>query len=116
MCILTNQYFFVQFVPYKERGLDKYNDYVFRGRNIMGAIVGIHHFNKEPISDEHIYRLMKSFQKYPSDDIDIWNHTDIFFGCHNQWITPQSIEEQMLYHDYERQLVITADAIIDNSE
>lgn len=116
MCILSNQYFFVQFVPYKERQLDKYNDYVFRGRNIMGAIVGIHHFNKEPISDEHIYRLMKSFQKYPSDDIDIWNHTDIFFGCHNQWITPQSIGEQMPYHDYERQLVITADAIIDNRE
>src|SRR5690625_6942178 len=80
----------------------------------MRAIVGIHHFNKEPISDEHIYRLMKSFQKYPSDDIDIWNHTDIFFGCHNQWITPQSIGEKMPYHDYERQLDITADAIIEN--
>src|SRR5690625_5774562 len=82
----------------------------------MRAIVGIHHFNKEPISDEHIYRLMKSFQKYPSDDIDIWNHTDIFFGCHNQWITPQSIGEQMPKQDHDRQLVITADAIINKRE
>ncbi len=82
----------------------------------MGAIVGIHHFNKEPISDEHIYRLMKPLRKYPANDIDVWKHADIFLGCHNQWITPESIGEQMPYRDYKRQLVITADAIIDNRE
>lgn len=82
----------------------------------MSAIVGIHHFNKEQISDEQIFRLMESFQKYPADNIDVWNHNDIFFGCHNQWITPESIGEQLPYNDYERQLVITADAIIDNRD
>lgn len=82
----------------------------------MGAIVGIHHHNKEPIPGEYISRLMESLQKYSADATDVWNHPNIFFGCHNQWITPESIGEQLPYHDHVRQLVITADAIIDNRE
>lgn len=82
----------------------------------MSAIFGIQHFNKEPISDEHIYRLMKPFQKYPADNIDIWKHTDVFLGCHHQWISTESIGEELPYRDYERKLVITADAMIDNRE
>ena len=41
---------------------------------------------------------------------------NVFFGCHAQWITPESIGEPFPYYDYERQLTITADAIIDNRE
>lgn len=82
----------------------------------MSAIVGIHHLNKEPISDEHIHRLMKSLQKYPADAVDVWKHKDIFLGCHAQWVTPESIGEQLPFYDYERQLAITADAMIDNRE
>ena len=39
---------------------------------------------------------------------------NVFFGCHAQWITPESVGEQLPFYDYERQLAITADAIIDN--
>lgn len=39
-----------------------------------------------------------------------------FLGAHMKWITPQSINEQLPYYDYEKQLVITADAIIDNRD
>lgn len=37
-----------------------------------------------------------------------------FLGSHAKWITSESINEQLPYYDYETQLVITADAIIDN--
>ncbi|MBL1704138.1 asparagine synthetase B, partial [Klebsiella pneumoniae] len=37
-----------------------------------------------------------------------------FFGCHAQWITPESIGEQLPYYDVKSKLIITADAIIDN--
>ena len=82
----------------------------------MSAITGILHFNDEPISIEHGTRLMKDLQKYPADYVQIWHKDNVFLGCHAQWITPESIGEQLPFYDYERQLAITADAIIDNRD
>lgn len=82
----------------------------------MSAITGIFHFNDEPVSIEHGKELMKALQIYPADDVQAWFKENIFLGCHAQWITPESIGEKLPYYDYERQLVITADAIIDNRE
>jgi len=80
----------------------------------MSAITGLINFTKEPINSEYITCLMDSFKQYPSDAIDIWKKDNVFLGCHAQWITPESVGEVVPYYDYERQLVITADAIIDN--
>lgn len=80
----------------------------------MSAITGIYHFNDEPISPEHSSGLMKSLQKYPADNVQTWHKDNVFLGCHAQWITPESIGEQLPFYDYEKQLAITADAIIDN--
>ncbi|MDP4083157.1 MAG: asparagine synthase-related protein [Bacillota bacterium] len=82
----------------------------------MSAIAGIYHLNDEPINLEHGRSLMKALEKFPADDIQVWNNEQVFFGCHAQWITPESIGEQLPYYDYEKQLAITADAIIDNRE
>ncbi|HDX9578200.1 TPA: lasso peptide isopeptide bond-forming cyclase [Bacillus pseudomycoides] len=82
----------------------------------MSAITGIFHFNDGPISIEHGRELMKGLQKYPADDVQIWHKDHIFLGCHAQWITPESIGEQLPFYDSERKLAITADAIIDNRE
>lgn len=82
----------------------------------MSAITGILHFNDEPISIEHITRVMNDLQKYPADDVQIWHKNNVFLGCHAQWITPESIGEQLPFYDYERKLSITADAIIDNRD
>ncbi|PFM12619.1 asparagine synthetase B [Bacillus cereus] len=80
----------------------------------MSAITGIIHFNNEPISIEQGTRLMSELQKYPADDIQIWHKENAFLGCHAQWITPESVGEQLPFYNYEKQLAITADAIIDN--
>ncbi|PEB52130.1 asparagine synthetase B [Bacillus pseudomycoides] len=80
----------------------------------MSAITGIIHFNEESISIEHGTRLMNHLQKYPADDVQIWHKNNAFLGCHAQWITPQSVGEQLPFYNYEKQLAITADAIIDN--
>ncbi|MFC3884757.1 lasso peptide isopeptide bond-forming cyclase [Bacillus songklensis] len=82
----------------------------------MSAITGIFHFNEEPVLIEHGQGLMRALQKYPADDIQTWHKENIFLGCHAQWITPESVGEQLPYYDYERQLAITADAIIDNRD
>lgn len=80
----------------------------------MSAIAGLYHFNQEPINLQHGDLLMKSFRKFPADSIQNWNDENIFLGCHNQWITPESVNETLPFYDYARQLAITADAIIDN--
>lgn len=82
----------------------------------MSAITGIIHFNNEPVSIEHGTRLMSDLQKYPADDIQIWHKENAFLGCHAQWITPESVGEQLPFYNYEKQLAITADAIIDNRD
>lgn len=82
----------------------------------MSAIVGIYHFNEEPVSLEHGLNLMQTMQKFPADDVQIWHKERVFLGCHAQWITPESVGERNPYYDSERQLVITADAIIDNRD
>ncbi|SCV21247.1 Asparagine synthase (Glutamine-hydrolyzing) [Bacillus cereus] len=82
----------------------------------MSAITGIIHFNNEPISIEQGTRLMSELQKYPADDIQIWHKENAFLGCHAQWITPESVGEQLPFYNYEKQLAITADAIIDNRD
>lgn len=82
----------------------------------MSAIAGIYHFNKEPISLDHSVGIMKALEHFPANDIQTLQKESIFLGCHAQWITPESIGEQLPYYDYERQLAITADAIIDNRD
>lgn len=82
----------------------------------MSAIVGIWNFNKQPVSHEHSGLMMQALQKFPADDIQVWHKENIFLGCHAQWITPESVGEQQPFYDYDRQLAITADAIIDNRD
>jgi asparagine synthase (glutamine-hydrolysing) len=80
----------------------------------MSAITGIYHLNEEPINIQYGRDLMRALQKYPADNIQTWHSDKIFLGCHAQWITPESVGEQLPFYDYERQCAITSDAIIDN--
>jgi asparagine synthase (glutamine-hydrolysing) len=82
----------------------------------MSAIAGIYHLNNEPINLEHGNRIMKALEKFPADDVQVWNNDKVFLGCHAQWITPESLGEKLPYYDHERRLAITADAIIDNRD
>ncbi|MFI8493480.1 lasso peptide isopeptide bond-forming cyclase [Peribacillus butanolivorans] len=82
----------------------------------MSAITGIYHLNEEPVNLKQCRNLMTGLQKYPADSIQIWHSDKVFLGCHAQWITPESVGEQLPFYDFERRCTITADAIIDNRE
>lgn len=82
----------------------------------MSAIAGIIHFNNEPIDNEQCRNVMKVLEQFPSDHIHLWQKDQTFLGCHAQWITPESIGEELPFYDNQNQLAITADAIIDNRE
>lgn len=83
------------------------------GEDIMSAIAGI--YDQKEVVPRHVGNLMmQALRKFPADDIQTWNKDHVFLGCHAQWITPESIGEPLPFYDYERQLAITADAMIDN--
>ncbi|MDW0116269.1 asparagine synthase-related protein [Sporosarcina thermotolerans] len=80
----------------------------------MSAIAGIYQLNGEPVKIEYGHDVMKVLRRYPADKVQTWHSDNVFLGCHAQWITPESVGEQLPFYDYERQCAITADAIIDN--
>jgi asparagine synthase (glutamine-hydrolysing) len=82
---------------------------------MMSAIAGIYYL-KESIPNNLGQQMMQALEKFPADDVQLWNKKNVFLGCHAQWITPESIGEQLPFYDYDRQLVITSDAMIDNRE
>lgn len=82
----------------------------------MSAIAGVVQLNNEPVNPQYGEILMKSLQRFPADCIEIWRDENTFFGCHAQWITNESVNEQLPFYDYPSQMTITADAIIDNRE
>ncbi|MBY6088347.1 asparagine synthase-related protein [Priestia flexa] len=82
----------------------------------MSAIAGIYHRNNDLISQESVMSLLECLSPYQADDTRSWKKDNVALISHTQWITPESVGEQLPYYDYEKQLAITADAIIDNRE
>ncbi|MDT9726094.1 asparagine synthetase B [Xylanibacillus composti] len=80
----------------------------------MTAIVGLYHDHSQPVDPEYGARMMRALEAYPADRTDSWVSGPIFFGCHTQWITPESCREQLPFYDPQEGLAITADAIVDN--
>lgn len=80
----------------------------------MSAIAGIYHLQHELLDPKLGPALMQQMEHYPADISRGWQEGGVFLGCLTQWITPQSLHEQLPYYDGERRLAITADAIIDN--
>ncbi|WP_419876417.1 lasso peptide isopeptide bond-forming cyclase [Candidatus Pristimantibacillus sp. PTI5] len=80
----------------------------------MSAIAGVLQTDNGSNAWKQGSVLMEALSHYPCDTAQAWHEDDIFLGCHNQWITPESIGEHNPFFDKERGLVITADAIIDN--
>jgi len=80
----------------------------------MSAIAGIYEPEQGNSILEQGNRLMRSLSAFPCDASHGWHNGAVFLGCHNQWITPESVGESNPRFDTELNLSITADAIIDN--
>jgi asparagine synthase (glutamine-hydrolysing) len=82
----------------------------------MGAICGIVNTADGTVSLEQGNSMLDELRIYKLDDISDIFVGNAFFGCGIQYITPQSLNEALPFHDKEAGLAITADAIIDNRE
>lgn len=84
----------------------------------MSVIAGVVN-HLEPSFDsvrESGVRLMQALQVFPSDYMNFWHRESVFLGCLGQNITPESRLEKLPFYYKERQLALTADAILDNRE
>lgn len=81
----------------------------------MSAIAAIFDCYQDPISDEEQRELLHKIP-YHADTVHVWSKQGVFFSCHNQWITPESMDSVIPYFDTVRQLAITADVIVDNRD
>ncbi|WP_054939086.1 asparagine synthase-related protein [Paenibacillus ihuae] len=79
----------------------------------MSVITGILNFHNDSAHEEG-RNMIQALEQYPSDDTGTWSDQRIFLGCAARWITPESVNQPLPFYDIRHQLVITADAIIDN--
>lgn len=82
----------------------------------MSAIAGIVQRSGFSPDDRQLERMMQALERYPADDRRTWRAEHAAFGCHAQWITPESRGEQLPYYCERTGWAITADAILDNRE
>ena len=80
----------------------------------MSAICGIVYKTGQMISTHLAASIMAGFDQFSFDKTGTWQDGFVFFGCRLQWVTPESEWEQLPYADARANLLITADAIIDN--
>lgn len=81
----------------------------------MSAICGIYRKNKN-IDLTEADAVTNELGKYTFDKTGAYSEESIFLGCHLKQVTPESLNEILPYQDVEGNLVITADAIIDNRQ
>lgn len=80
----------------------------------MSAICGIYYYDGRQVLPDTGASMMREMGIYLADATGTWQKEEVFLGCHAQYITPESVEEILPFHDEHSGLTITADAIIDN--
>ncbi len=82
----------------------------------MSGIVGIYNLNGRPVERTEIQRMLGSIAHRGPDGSGIWTDGPVGLGHRMLWTTPESLQEKLPLTSKSGDLVITADARIDNRE
>jgi asparagine synthase (glutamine-hydrolysing) len=82
----------------------------------MSGIVGIYHRGGCPVSVRDLEQMLHTLAHRGPDGTRHWQGNGIALGHCMLWTTPESLKEELPYHDRDADLVITADARLDNRE
>ena len=82
----------------------------------MSAIAGIYHLNGELVEHEHLNNMIDALAHRGVDNRGIWLESVVGFGHRMLWTTPESLSETLPFANETQELVITADARIDNRQ
>jgi len=80
----------------------------------LSVICGFLSFSSDKSPEIFGKQMMSALESIPVDRVE-YLHTDrIFLSCHHQYVTPESVNEILPYHDSEADIYLVANAIIDN--
>jgi asparagine synthase (glutamine-hydrolysing) len=80
----------------------------------MSGIAGFYHFGQESVDPEYLTKMLASLYHRGPDKQGVWHDQNIGFVSLLLQTTPESISEELPFYDSEAEIVITADARIDN--
>ncbi len=82
----------------------------------MSGIMGIYDLNSHPVNHQHLEKMVEILAHRGPDHADIWVEEFVGFGHRMLWTTPESLIEKLPLINQAGNLVITADARIDNRD
>ncbi|MEA5598344.1 lasso peptide isopeptide bond-forming cyclase [Rivularia sp. UHCC 0363] len=82
----------------------------------MSGIVGINYLDGRPVDRENLTKMVDILAHRGPDGADIWVDGCVGFGHRMLWTTPESLIENLPLVNQRGDLVITADARIDNRD
>ena len=82
----------------------------------MSGICGIVRFDGKKVKKEEIQKMLDTMKNRGSDTEGLWIDGNVGFGHKMLWITPESLHENQPLVSKDENLIIIADARIDNRE
>ncbi|MBU7581637.1 MAG: lasso peptide isopeptide bond-forming cyclase [Nostoc sp. TH1S01] len=82
----------------------------------MSGILGIYYLDARPVEPESIRQMVDILAHRGPDGADVWYGGSVGLGHRMLWTTPESLLEKLPLVDRTGNLVITADARIDNRD
>jgi asparagine synthase (glutamine-hydrolysing) len=82
----------------------------------MSAIVGLYNIDGKPANHTDVTRMLDSLAHRGSDRTGLWSEGAIGLGHRMLWTTPESLHEKLPLVSQTGDLVLTADARIDNRD
>jgi asparagine synthase (glutamine-hydrolysing) len=82
----------------------------------MSAIFGFYHLDGRPASREDLERMSLSLAHRGSDSAGLWNEGAVGLGNRLLWTTPESLHERLPLTSEDGDVILTADARIDNRD
>ena len=83
-------------------------------RECVSAIVGIYYFDGRPIDHLNLEEMMARVAHRGADAVGVWGQGEIGLGNRLLWTTPESLKEKLPRLNQAGELVLTADARLDN--
>ena len=82
----------------------------------MSGIVGIYNLDGRPVEQTDLQRMLDSIAHRGPDGSGVWTDGPVGLGHRMLWTTPESLHEKLPLTNKSGDLVITADARIDNRD
>ena len=82
----------------------------------MSGIAGIYFFGGRPVLPNQLASMLGTLAHRGRDRSGSWNEGSVGFGHRMLWTTPESLTEKLPLQNETKDVVITADARIDNRQ